>query len=92
MKALIYPMNLDMEFHPGRSLHIHNMLCKNIIVFVFVVMFMLLSILVNISLSPKGALQNLLYDMASGEEKFLEKNLLAPYEIIAEKLTAPLPF
>ena len=36
-----------------------------------------------------GTLQNLLYDMAGGEENFLEKNLLAPYETIAEKLTAP---
>ena len=36
-------------------------------------------------------LQNLSYDMAGGEDNFLEKNLLAPYEIIAEKLTAPLP-
>ena len=41
-----------MEFHPGRSLHIHNILCKNVIVSVFVVMLMLPSILVNISLSP----------------------------------------
>ena len=39
-----------------------------------------------------GTLQNLLYDMAGGEENFLEKNLLAPYEIIAEKLSAPSPF
>ena len=36
--------------------------------------------------------QNLLYDMAGGEENFFGKNLLTPYEIIAEKLTAPSPF
>ena len=36
---------------------------------------------------------NLLYDVAGGEGNVLEKNLLAPapYEIIAEKLTAPSP-
>ena len=36
-----------------------------------------------------GTVQNLLYDMAGGDENLLEKNLLAPYEIIAAKLTAP---
>ena len=44
------------------------------------------------SLEHFGTVQNLLFDMAGGDEKFLEKNLLAPYEIIAEKLTAPSPF
>ena len=39
-----------------------------------------------------GTVQNLLYDMASGEGNILEKNLLALHEIIAEKLTAPSPF
>ena len=39
-----------------------------------------------------GTLQNCSYDMASGEENFLETNLLAPCEVIAEKLTAPSPF
>ena len=33
-----------------------------------------------------------LYYMAGGEENFLKNNLLAPYEITAEKLTAPSPF
>ena len=43
--------------------------------------------------SYKGIVKNLslLYDMAGGEN-FLEKNLLAPYEIIVGKLTAPSPF
>ena len=36
-----------------------------------------------------GTVQRLSYDMAGGEETILEKNLLAPYEIIAEKLIAP---
>ena len=31
-----------------------------------------------------GAVQNSLFDMAGGEEKFLNKNLLAPYAIIAK--------
>ena len=52
MRALICPMDWDMDFQPGRSLHIHNSLCKNIIVLVFVVMFMLPSILINVSLPP----------------------------------------
>ena len=39
-----------------------------------------------------GTVQNLSYDMAGGDEISLEKNLLAPYEIIAEKLTVPSPF
>ena len=41
---------------------------------------------------PLGTVQNLLYDMAGGEENFLEKNLLAPYKIIVERLTALSPF
>ena len=41
-----------MDCHPGRSLQIYNTHCKNIIVLVCFVMFMLPSILVNISLSP----------------------------------------
>ena len=32
------------------------------------------------------------YEMAGGEESFLDKNLLTPYEIIAEKLSALSPF
>ena len=32
-----------------------------------------------------GAVQNLYYYMAGGEKKLLQKNLLAPYEIIAKK-------
>ena len=31
-----------------------------------------------------GKMQNLLYDMAGGEEKFLQKSLLKPYKIIAK--------
>ena len=37
-------------------------------------------------------MKNLLYDMTGREENFLERNLLAPYEIIAEKPTVPSPF
>ena len=35
-----------------------------------------------------GIAQNSLCYMAGGEEKLLQKNLLAPYEIIAENTTA----
>lgn len=39
-----------------------------------------------------GSVRNLLNDMASGEENFLQKSLLAPYVIIAKKLTAMASF
>ena len=39
-----------------------------------------------------GTAQNSLYYMAGGEEKFFQKNLLAPYEIIVENTTAQSPF
>ena len=39
-----------------------------------------------------GTAQNLLYHLAGGEEKLLQKNLLAPYEIIAKNTTAQSPF
>ena len=35
-----------------------------------------------------GTAQNLLYYMAGGEEKLLQKKLLAPFEIIARNTTA----
>ena len=42
--------------------------------------------------SELGAVQKLLYYMAGGEEKLLQKNLLAPYEIIAKKYNCPVTF
>ena len=36
-----------------------------------------------------GTEQNLFYDMAGGKGKFLRRNLLAPYEIIAKKTLCP---
>lgn len=38
-------------------------------------------------------MQNIFYNMADGEEKSLQKNMFSlRYEIIANKITAPLPF
>ncbi len=39
-----------------------------------------------------GTVQTLINVMAGGEEHFLLKDLLAPYEIVAKKPTSPSPF
>ena len=43
---------------------------------------------VDQSKAVKGTAQNLLYHMSGGGEKLLQKSLLAPNEMIAEKTTA----
>ena len=40
----------------------------------------------------KERVENLLYNMAGEDEKFLNKNLLAPHKVIAKQPTAPSPF
>ena len=37
----------------------------------------------------RGTEQNLSYRIAGGNETFLQRNLLAPYEIIAQKIHSP---
>ena len=39
--------------------------------------------------TPLGTEENLSYDMAGGKGKFLQRNLLAPYEIILKKTHCP---
>ena len=43
----------------------------------------------QVTLLSYGTEQNLSYDMAGGKRKFLQRNLLAPYEIIAKKVHCP---
>ena len=39
-----------------------------------------------------GTLQNLLYDMAGGDEKFLQKDLFACMQLLQKNQTAQSPF